>query len=113
MKEKKCTYKHKDVKVRLKPPKARVYSVHDNYLCKNPKKRNAYVRKMGLIIYKYEAKPICGLISKNCTVNWKLSKISYLFGNTFRNADDIEFLIKIICKPGFKNICMYIYMYLV
>lgn len=106
MKEKKCT-KHKDVKLRLKPPKAKVCSVHDNYLCKNPKKRNAYVRKMGLIKYKYEVKPICGLISKNCTVNWKLSEISYLFGNTFRNTDDIEFLIKIICKPGF-----YIYIYI-
>lgn len=110
MKEKKCTYKHKDVKVRLKPPKAKVYSVHDNYLCKNPKKRNAYVRKMGLI--KYEAKPICGLISKNCTVNCKLSKISYLFGNTFRNTDDIEFLIKIICKPGFKKKYIYVFYFI-
>lgn len=68
MKEKKCT-KHKDVKLRLKPPKARVYSVHDKNLCKNPKKRNAYVRKMGLIKCKYKVKPICGLISKNCNVN--------------------------------------------
>lgn len=103
MKEKKCT-KHKDLELRLKPPKARVYSVHDNYLCKNPKKRNAYVRKIDLIKYKYEVKPTCGLISKNCTVNWKLSKNLYLFGNTFRNTDDIEFLIKIICKPCLKNI---------
>lgn len=63
---------------------------------------------MGLIKYKYEVKPICGLISKNCNVNCKLSKISYLFGNTLRNTDDIAFLIKIICKPGSK----YIYVYL-
>lgn len=68
MKEKNCT-KHTDVKLRLKPPKASVYSVHDNHLGKNLKKRIAYVRKMGLIKYKYKVKPICGLISKNRTVN--------------------------------------------
>lgn len=102
--ERKRCAKHKDVKLRLKPPKARMCSVHDSYLCKNPKKRNVYVKKMGLIKYKYEVKPICGLISKNFTVNWKLSKISYLFGNTFRNTDDIEFLIKIICSQTLRNI---------
>lgn len=102
MKEKKCT-KHKDLELRLKPPKGSVYSVHDNYLCKNPKKRNAYVRKMGLIKYKYEVKPTCGLISKNCTVNLKLSKNLYLFGNTFRNTDDIEFLIKINMQAMLKK----------
>lgn len=35
MKEKKCT-KHKDVKLRLKPQKARMYYVHGNYLGKAP-----------------------------------------------------------------------------